>query len=200
MKFLFDLFPVIVFFGTYYLAGGASKGAKCTIAPGTPLLQDPILLATGLAILATLFQVSFLLLRKKKVDGMLWVSLVIVTVFGGATLIFRDPTFIQWKPTVLYWALSIVLLVSPLFLGKPLIQTVLQDKISVPARIWGRLNASWVVFFMFMGAVNLVAVYNLSCNAWVNFKFYGFTALLLAFVFGQSVVLAKYVEATGESQ
>jgi len=198
MKFLFDLFPVIVFFATFYLAGGGDKGGKCTIAPGTPLLHDPILLATGLAIVATLLQVSWLLLRKKKVDGMLWVSLVIVTVFGGATLIFRDPTFIQWKPTILYWVLSIVLLVSPFLLDKTLVQTMLQEKISLPARIWGRLNASWVVFFMFMGAVNLVVVYNLSCSAWVNFKFYGFTALLLAFVIGQTVVLAKYAEVTEE--
>src|SRR5262249_267717 len=136
----------------------------------------------------------------KKVDGMLWVSLVIVTLFGGATLIFRDPTFIQWKPTILYWTFSIVMLVSPFLLGKTLIQTMLQEKITLPAGIWGRLNASWVAFFMFMGGVNVVVVYNLSWNAWVNFKLYGFSALLLAFVFGQSVVLAKYVEATEESR
>src|SRR5262249_36767669 len=144
--------------------------------------------------------VSWLLLRRKKVDGMLWVSFVIVTVFGGATMIFRDPTFIQWKPTILYWALSIVILVSPYLLGKSLIQTMLEQKISVPPRIWGRLNAAWVVFFVLMGAVNLVVLYNLSCSAWVNFKFYGLTALLFAFAIGQSVVLAKYADVTEESR
>jgi intracellular septation protein len=200
MKFLFDLFPVIVFFATYKLAGGGDKGGGCTVTPDTPITHDPILLATGMAILATLLQVSWLLLRRKKVDGMLWVSLVIVTLFGGATLIFRDPTFIQWKPTILYWAFSLVFLVSPFFLGKTLIQTMLQEKISLPGKIWGRLNASWILFFLFMGAVNLAAVHNLSCNAWVNFKFYGFTALMLAFVFAQSVMLAKHVEATEESR
>ena len=200
MKFLFDLFPVIVFFAAYKFAGGGDKGGGCTVTPDTPITQDPILLATGLAILATLLQVSWLLVRRKKVDGMLWVSLVIVTLFGGATLVFRDPTFIQWKPTILYWAFSLVFLASPFFLGKTLIQTMLQDKISLPEKIWGRLNASWILFFLFMGAVNLAAVHNLSCNAWVNFKFYGFTALMLAFVFAQSVMLAKHVEATEESR
>lgn len=200
MKFLFDLFPVIVFFAAYKLAGGGDKGGGCTVTPDTPIAHDPILLATGLAILATLLQVSWLLVRRKKVDGMLWVSLAIVTLFGGATLIFRDPTFIQWKPTILYWAFSLVFLLSPFFLGKTLIQTMLQEKISLPGKVWGRLNASWILFFLFMGAVNLAAVYNLSCNAWVNFKFYGFTALMLAFVFGQSVILAKYVDATEESR
>src|SRR5258708_7094496 len=79
MKFLFDLFPVIVFFATYKLAGGGDKGGACSVTPDTPIVQDPILLATGFAILATLIQVSWLLLRRKKVDGMLWVSLIIVT-------------------------------------------------------------------------------------------------------------------------
>jgi len=81
-------------------------------------------------------QVSWLLFRRRKVDGMLWASLVIVTLFGGATLVFRDPTFIQWKPTILYWAFSLVFLVSPFVLGRTLIQTMLQEKISLPSRIW----------------------------------------------------------------
>jgi len=200
MKFLFDLFPVIVFFAAYKLAGGGGKGGACTVTPDTPITQDPILLATGLAIVATLIQVSWLLFRRKKVDGMLWVSLVIVTLFGGATLVLRDPTFIQWKPTILYWAFALALLASPFFLHKTLIQTMLQDKLSLPDRIWGRLNASWVLFFIVMGAINLVVVYNLSCDAWVNFKFYGFTGLMLAFVIGQSVMLARYVDTQGESR
>jgi len=200
MKFLFDLFPVIVFFAVYKLAGGGDKGGACTVTPDTPITQDPILLATGFAILATVIQVSWLLFRRRKVDGMLWASLVIVTLFGGATLVFRDPTFIQWKPTILYWAFSLVFLVSPFVLGRTLIQTMLQEKISLPSRIWGRLNASWIVFFLFMGAVNLAAVYNLSCNAWVNFKFYGFTGLMIVFVLGQSVMLARYVETQEQSR
>lgn len=194
MKFLFDLFPVIVFFAAYKLAGGGDKGGSCMVTPDTPITQDPILLATGLAIVATLAQVGWLLFRRKKVDGMLWVSLAIVTLFGGATLILRDPTFIQWKPTILYWAFSAVFLLSPLFLRRPLVQAMLGEKISLPRKIWGRLNASWVAFFAFMGAVNLAAVRSLSCNDWVNFKFYGFTGLMLLFVMGQALFLARYVD------
>jgi len=194
MKFLFDLFPVIVFFAAYKLAGGGDKGGSCMVTPDTPITQDPILLATGLAIVATLAQVGWLLFRRKKVDGMLWVSLAIVTLFGGATLILRDPTFIQWKPTILYWAFSAVFLLSPLFLRRPLVQAMLEEKISLPRKIWGRLNASWVAFFALMGAVNLAAVRSLSCNDWVNFKFYGFTGLMLLFVMGQALFLARYVD------
>ncbi len=194
MKFLFDLFPVIVFFAAYKLAGGGDKSGSCIVTPDTPITQDPILLATGLAIVATLGQVGWLLLRRKKVDGMLWVSLAIVTLFGGATLVLRDPTFIQWKPTILYWSFSAVFLLSPLFLRRPLAQAMLEEKISLPPKIWGRLNASWVAFFAFMGAVNLAAVRTLSCNDWVNFKFYGFTGLMLLFVLGQALFLARHVD------
>ena len=194
MKFLFDLFPVIVFFATYKLAGGGEKGGSCSVTPDLPITQDPILLATGLAIVATLIQVCWLLFRKKKIDGMLWVSLAIVTIFGGATLYFRDPTFIQWKPTILYWAFSMIFLLCPFILGRTLVQTMLGQQISLPDKVWGRLNSAWIIFFMFMGAVNLAAVHNLSCNDWVNFKFYGFTGLMLVFVVGQALFLARYVQ------
>ena len=198
MKFLFDLFPVIVFFTAYYLAGGGQKGGSCTVTPDLPITQEPILLATGLAILATVVQVSWLLFRRKKVDGMLWASLAIVTLFGGATLYFRDPSFIQWKPTILYWAFSIAFLLSPLFLGRTLIQAMLDQQISAPNKVWKQLNVAWILFFAFMGIVNLIAVHQLSCNAWVNFKFYGFTGLLFIFAMGQALFLARYVDAQGK--
>jgi intracellular septation protein len=199
MKFLFDLFPVILFFATYYLAGGGAKGANCNVTPNLPITQEPILLATGVAILATVVQVCWLLFRKKKVDGMLWVSLAIVTLFGGATLYFRDPTFIQWKPTILYWAFSIIFLLSPFILGRTLVQAMLEQQISLPDKLWGRLNAAWIIFFTSMGAVNLAAVHILSCNDWVSFKFYGTTGLMLAFVVGQALFLARHVEVKEES-
>ena len=101
MKFLFDLFPVIVFFAAYYLAGGQKGG--CVVTPDLPITQEPILLATGLAILATVIQVGWLVLRKKKVDGMLWVGLVVVTVFGGATLYFRNPRPTQSIPSTFFF-------------------------------------------------------------------------------------------------
>src|SRR5438445_8656174 len=164
MKFLVDLVPVILSFSTYYLAGGGEKGGGCTVTPDLPITQEPILLATGVAILATVIQVCWLLFRKKKVDGMLWVSLVIVTLLGGATLYFRDPTFIQWKPTILYWAFSIIFLLSPFILGRTLVQTMLEQQISLPAKVWGRLNSAWIIFFMFMSPVNIAALHQHSCN------------------------------------
>ena len=81
MKFLFDLFPVILFFAAFKFFG--------------------IFVATGVAIAATFAQIAWVWFRRRKIDGMLWASLAIITVFGGLTLVLHDETFIKWKPTIL---------------------------------------------------------------------------------------------------
>lgn len=193
MKFLFDLFPVILFFVTYKFAGGSSQAGSCTANIGVPLSEDPILLATSVAIAATFCQVGWLLFRKRKVDALLWFSFVIVSVFGGATIYLRNPTFIQWKPTILYWGLAVAFLLAPLVSGTNLLRKAMEEQISLPDPIWQRLNLAWILFFTFMGSANLVAVEFLSCNAWVNFKLYGLTGLMIPFFVAQGLYLAKYI-------
>ncbi|MFZ5509028.1 MAG: septation protein A [Pseudomonadota bacterium] len=198
MKFLFDLFPVILFFLTYKFANGNLEGAAAfagsLLGAGIAAAQAPILLATAVAILATFAQVGWLLARGRKVDVMLWVSLGIIVVFGGATLAFHNPTFIKWKPTVLYWLFAAVLLGSALFLRKNLIRKLLGEQLTLPDHVWTQLNGAWIAFFVFMGVANLYVAYSFSENAWVNFKLYGGMGLMLAFVVVQGVMLAKYIE------
>lgn len=205
MKFLFDLFPVILFFFMFkwgenhpdtaqslaqqFLSAFVSGGA-------TNVTQAPILLATALAIVATIAQIAYLLMRGRKVDTMLWVSLVIISVFGGATIYFHNETFIKWKPTVLYWCFGAALLVSQIFLGKNLIRLMMEKQITLPDNVWQRLSLYWAVFFGTMGLVNLYVAYNFSTAVWVNFKLFGFTGLMFAFVIAQSVFLSKYVKDT----
>ena len=177
MKFLFDLFPVILFFVAFKFAG--------------------IYVATGIAIAATGAQIGWLWFRRRKIDTMLWASLVIVSVFGGATLLLHDETFIKWKPTVLYWLFAVVLLFSAKVLKKNLIRSMLEAQVTLPEALWGRLNAAWAGFFAFMGAANLfVAFYYAKGNTalWVDFKLFGSMGLMLAFIVGQSVFLSKYIE------
>ena len=172
MKFLFDLFPVILFFVAFKLAD--------------------IYVATGVAIGASVLQVAWLKLRGKRVDPMLWASLAIIVVFGGLTLALRDKTFIQWKPTVLYWLFGAVLSGGALA-GRNLIKAMMSQQIRLPEPVWARLNWSWVGFFAFMGAANLYVAYNYSTDLWVNFKLFGGVGLMLLFVVAQSLFLAKYV-------
>ncbi len=177
MKFLFDLFPVLLFFIAFKYAG--------------------IYVATSAAIAATFGQIGWMWFRKGKVDNMLWVSLAIVSVFGGATLLLHDETFIKWKPTVLYWVFALVLLFSAAVLKKNLIRTMLEAQMQLPEALWTRLNASWVGFFGVMGAANLYVafVYAKDDTAlWVNFKLFGGMGMMLAFILAQGLFLAKYVE------
>ena len=174
MKFLFDLFPVILFFVAFKVAD--------------------IYVATGVAIAATFAQVTWLKLRRKKVEPMLWASLAIIGVFGGATLLLQDETFIKWKPTVLYWLFGAVLAVAALVFRRNLIRAMLSEQMQLPDPVWARLNLSWVGFFLFMGAANLYVAYNYSTDLWVNFKLFGGMGLMLLFVILQAFFLARYME------
>lgn len=173
MRILFDLFPVILFFVAYKMGD--------------------IYLATGVAIVASIAQIGWLKLRGRRIDKMLWVSLGLITVFGGLTLLLRDKTFIQWKPTVLYWLFGAVLAGASLS-GRNLLRGMLSEQVQLPAPVWARLNWSWVGFFGFMGAANLYVAYNFSESAWVNFKLFGGMGLMLAFVLAQAAYLSRYLE------
>ena len=174
MKFLFDLFPVLLFFAAFKFAD--------------------IYTATAVAIGATFLQIGLLALLRRKIEPMLWVSLAIIVVFGGATLVLRDETFIKWKPTVLYWLFALALAGSALLLRKNLIRSMLAAQVQLPDAVWARLNWSCVVFFLVMGAVNLLVAFNFSTDQWVNFKLFGGTGLMLLFVLGQAVFLARHVQ------
>ena len=173
MKFLFDLFPVLLFFAAFKLAD--------------------IYVATAVAIGATFLQIGLLALMRRKIDTMLWVSLGIIVVFGGATLVLRDETFIKWKPTVLYWMFGIALAGAQL-LGRNLIRSMLGAQMQLPDPVWRKLNWSWVGFFAFMGCANLLVAFNFSTDQWVNFKLFGGTGLMLLFVVAQAVFLARHMQ------
>jgi len=203
MKFLFDLFPIILFFGAFKWGEGNAEAAQAfgqqylsgIVSDGVvTAAQAPILLATAIAIIATFAQIGYLLVRGKKVDKMLWISLVIITVFGGATIYFHNEAFIKWKPTVLYWCFAAVLLFSQMFFNKNLVRAMLEKQMSLPEGIWRRVNLSWVAFFLTMGLLNLYVAYSFSTNIWVNFKMFGGMGLMLLFIVAQSLVLSKYMK------
>jgi intracellular septation protein len=177
MKFLFDFFPIILFFIAFKVAD--------------------IYVATGVAIAATFVQVGWLKLRGKRVEPMLWASLAIIAVFGGATLVLQDETFIKWKPTVLYWLFGAVL-AGALAFRRNLIRVMLSEQMQLPDLVWSRLNWSWIGFFAFMGALNLYVAYNYSTDHWVNFKLFGGMGLMLIFVLVQAMVLSRFIEEKDE--
>ncbi|MFA6444259.1 MAG: septation protein A [Sterolibacterium sp.] len=205
MKFLFDLFPVILFFASFKVSEANPQAAADLIGPllgaiglGAAITakQAPILVATVVVILATAVQIAWVWLRHGKVDKMLWVSLMLVVFFGGLTLVFHDETFIKWKPTVLYWIFAGALLFSATILKKNLIRGMLEAQMQLPERLWRGLNLAWVGFFLVMGVLNLLIAFafNLPTDIWVNFKLFGGMGLMIVFIVAQSIFLAKYIE------
>jgi len=198
MKFLFDLMPVILFFGAYKLAGmdesAAGQLASQWLGTDIPAKQAPILIATAVTILATFVQIGIVWLKHRKVDTMLWVSLVIVTLLGGATLFFHDPVFIKWKPTAVYWLFGLVLALSPVLFGKNLIRAVLEAQMQLPEPVWKQLNLAWAAFFVVMGFLNLYVAFSFEESTWVNFKLFGGTGLMLVFIVAQGLYLSRHLE------
>jgi len=206
MKFLFDMFPVILFFGVFKWGEGHAESAQAMVGQYLSGLvsggsvgaeQAPILLATAVAIIASAAQIVYLLLRGRKVDVMLWVSLAIIVVFGGATIYFHNEAFIKWKPTVLYWVFALALVGAQLTMGKNLIRLMMKAQIELPDVVWNRLNMAWAAFFAAMGFINLYIAYNFPTSIWVNFKLFGFMGLMIAFVIGQTMFLSKYIKDAG---
>ena len=179
MKFLFDLFPVILFFVAFKFFG--------------------IYIATAVAIVATVAQIAWVCYRHRKIDNIQWVTLGVIVVFGGATLLLHDETFIKWKPTVLYWLFGAALLVAEFGFRKNLIKAMMGKQLTLADSIWRWLLMSWIGFFVIMGVLNLYVAFNFSTDAWVNFKLFGGTGLMLAFVVLQALFLAKYVDS-GETK
>lgn len=172
MKIFFDLLPVLLFFVAYKVSG--------------------IFAATGVAIVATFLQIGWAWWRHRKIETMQWMSLAVIVVFGGATLLLHNETYIKWKPTVLYWLIALGLLVSLHAFGKNPMRAVLGAQFSLPDAVWTRLNAAWAGFFALMGSLNLYIAFRYSTDAWVNFKLFGFTGLMLIFIIAQALLLSRY--------
>ena len=209
MKLLLDFLPLILFFAVFKGAEGHADAAAAfatehfgfLVSGGTVGPQEaPVLLATLVVMIATLAQAAILKLRGKKIDLMLWISLVLVVVLGGATVWFHNETFIKWKPTGLHWAMALTLWISQAFVGKNLIKAMLGSELQLPDAVWLRLNRAWVLFFAAMGVINLYVAYNFSTSAWANFKVFGVTGLMVLFVVAQSLYMGKHLPPEEEGK
>jgi len=171
MKFLYDLFPVILFFISYKMYD--------------------IFIATAVAIIATLIQIIFAYMRNKKVDKMLLFNGIIITLLGGLTILLKDKTFIMWKPSVIYWALSLSLLISNSFFNKNLIKLAIGHQVQLKDIYWNKLNWATTFFFTSLGFINLYVAFNFDENTWVNFKLFGITGLLFIYIIFITFYLTK---------
>jgi intracellular septation protein len=176
MKLLFDFFPIFIFFVCFKLFG--------------------IYTATAVAIVLSILQVIVFRIKYQRYEKLHVISLLMITVLGGATLIFHNPWFIKWKPTAIYWLTSVIFLGSAYIGKKPIIQKIMESNITLPEKIWRRLSHAWSVFFALMGIANLYVAHHYDTNTWVNFKLFGGAGCTLLFVLLQALYLAKHVKTS----
>jgi intracellular septation protein len=179
MKLLLDFFPIVLFFVAYKVWG--------------------IYVATAVAIAATIAQIAWFRYAQGKVEPMQWLSLGIIVVFGGATILAHDETFIKWKPTVLYWLMGGALAAGLVFFRKNLLKSLMGSQLELPDAAWRAMNWSWVTFFAVMGVLNLWVAFTFDTDTWVNFKLFGGLGLMALFVVGQAVYLGRHMKDAKEA-
>ena len=172
MQLLADYFPLILFFLAFKWQG--------------------IYVATGVAIAASIVQIAWLHFSRRGIQPVHWLSLSIIVIFGGATLLLHDDVFIRWKPTVLYALFAVTLLVGRVAFGRNLIASVMRG-VHLPDSVWTNVTWSWIAFFTFMAVANWYVAFHYPLDTWVNFKVWGGIGLFLVFDVVQGAVLARYV-------
>ena len=167
MQLLVDFLPIIIFFVVFKLYG--------------------MYAATAAIIVAMAAQIAVQWFRERKVNKMLLVSGVLVALFGSATLVLRNPIFIQWKPTIVNWLFAAAFLGSQFIGQQTLIERVMGHAVQLTQTMWRKLNLMWVANFAFLGAANIYVVYNFDEETWVNFKLFGMLGLTLIMAVGQAI-------------
>jgi intracellular septation protein len=210
MKFLYDFFPILLFFIAYK--------------------TYDIFVATAVAIAASIVQVVGFWLKHRRFENMHLITMVLIVTLGGATLLLQERVYFMWKPTAVNWLFAIAFIGSHFIGEKTLVERMMSQAITVPQQIWKRLNVSWILFFIVMGTANLyVANFffiaesalneaagfiveldncgpDLSSTVqqlceyakiqeenWVNFKLFGMMGLTFVFVIGQAFYLARHI-------
>src|SRR6056300_113769 len=169
MKFFLDLLPVIVFFTIYKVSN--------------------IFLATFGAIVVSIVLLIGSYFINKKIEKMMLVNTLLISILGGLTIILKDNTFIMWKPTAIYWLLALALLVSQFLFKKNLMKQMLGKQVNLQDHAWNHISTNVIIFLIGIGILNLYVAFNFDENTWVNFKLFGITFLLFIFM----IYLAFYI-------
>lgn len=176
MKALSDFIAIILFFATY-------------------MLTKNMVTATIVAVVIGIIQAAYLYWQYKKLEPMQWMSVVLIVLFGGLTIMLNDRTFIMLKTTILPWLMAAIMLVSQL-MGKNGLRLLLGKELTLPEKVWNNLGYAWIIFFFLLGLLNLAIAYPFTAERepiWMNFKMYGYLPIVLIFSLAQGVYLMRHL-------
>ncbi|NOU23229.1 MAG: septation protein A [Methyloglobulus sp.] len=176
MNQLFEFFPIILFFIAFKLYD--------------------IYVATAVVIVATLLQVGYAWFRHRKVETMQWITLGLIVVMGGATILLHDEQFIKWKLSIIEWLFGLAFIGSQFIGKKPFVERMMSKSLTLPDFVWRRLNLMWGCFFITVGFINVYVMRHYTTDEWVTFKTFGVPGLMIVFILLQMVFLYKYMPET----
>lgn len=174
MKFFIDLALIALFFIFYKLYD--------------------IYVAIGVTMVGYFLQFAVQTIYHRKVDKMQLAMLGFVLILGSATLLFRNPEFFKWKPTVIYILFAVVFYATQALGNKSVIQRLGEHAIILPDSAWKKLNLSWIIFFLVLAVLNITVAYLFTLDTWVHFKLFGLLGMTLLFIVGQSFYISKHME------
>ena len=174
-KLLLDYIPIVCFFIAFLMYG--------------------IYVATAVAMGVSVLQVLFCWIVFKKVERIYLMMMGVILVLGAATLIFHNPIFVKWKPTIIYWIFSITMISSHFFGSKePIASRLMSNQIKLPNKAWKNINIAWAIFFLLLSFLNLAIAYHFDTKTWVYFKFIGTLVLTFLFAIGQAIYMHRNIE------
>jgi len=173
MSLLVDFFPIVIFFGVFK--------------------WKDLMAATIAAMLVSFIQLIITKIKTNKFQYLQLISFLSLFILGSFALVCKKEIFIKWKPTAIYWLLAIIFLGTHIFNKQPLLEKLSNNTLQLPKKVWAKLNILWIIFFIFMGTLNLYIVYHFDTNTWVNFKLFGTLGLTTIFVVFQAIFLSKYL-------
>ncbi len=173
MHAIFEYIPLIIFFVFYKFAD--------------------IYWATGSLIVTSALQILYYIIKKEPIPKRNWVFFALIAVFGSLTIFLHDDAFLKWKVTIINGIFALGLLISDFVFKKNMIKGFLEESLTLPEKIWTKLNIAWAFFFALCGTLNIYVAFNFSQETWVNFKVFGLTGLTFVFAIGSVLSLYKYM-------
>lgn len=185
---MLDFGPLLLFFAANRLGGSETDPTQGPLA-GTAVFMAAILIA----LVVSKWKLG-------KISPMMWMSAILVVGFGALTLWFRDPKFIQLKPTLIYLLFAAVLF-GGLLRGKALLKYLLEYAFNgVNEDGWYKLSRNWALFFVAMAGVNEALRHYFEFSTWLAIKTWGVTILFFAFNMSQIPMLIKHGLKLGEAE
>ncbi len=153
--------------------------------------DNAVYLATGIFIVTTLAAIGYCRLKQGRIPPVLLVTGVLVTAFGGLTLLLHDENYIKIKPTFVYLFYTVAIVVSVL-IKQNVWRLLFRHVFTLPDRIWNILALRWAALFLFLSALNEYVRLTQSTEFWVNSRLLIFTPLVVGFALLNTPFVLKH--------